>query len=307
MTNDVRGEPSSTSEPSSTEETSTRGAARTRAARAGRIDPDELARLEEERRFLLRSIADLEREYAAGDVDQQDYDALIEGYTARAAAVLRTIEQGRAALPPKTRPKRGAMVAWVAGTIVVAVLAGWLLARSSGQRVAGQEMTGGQPADEVAVALTEARTLLGQSDLAGAFERFQRVSELDPANAEARTYTAWILVLNTRFTDDETVVQTSLDTAIDAFARVTEDEPRYADAHCLYAVTAANFLPEPDLDTARAQGQRCLELNPPSDMEGLVTEFLAGLDSADTTGSTVPAGGTDAPSSTAESTATTAP
>lgn len=244
------------------------------------IDPDELARLEEERRFLLRSIADLEREYDAGDVEQDDYDELLAGYTARAAAVLRTIDEGRAALPPKQRTRPAVIAAWVVGTLVVAVLAGWLVARSSGQRMAGQEMTGGQPGDEVAVALTEARSLLGQGDYTGAFERFRRVSELDPGNAEARTYTAWILVLNTRFTDDPALVETSLDTALTAFAAVTADEPGYADAHCLFAVTAANFLPEPDLDTARVQGRLCLENDPPSDIEGLVREFLAGLDAS---------------------------
>ena len=61
------------------------------------MDPDELARLEEERRFLLRSITDLEREYEAGDVDDDDYQTLMDGYTARAAAVMRTIDDGRAA------------------------------------------------------------------------------------------------------------------------------------------------------------------------------------------------------------------
>ena len=37
------------------------------------LDPDALAALEEERDFLLRSLQDLEREYAAGDVDESDY------------------------------------------------------------------------------------------------------------------------------------------------------------------------------------------------------------------------------------------
>ena len=33
------------------------------------MNPDRLAELEEEQRFLLRSLSDLEREYEAGDVD----------------------------------------------------------------------------------------------------------------------------------------------------------------------------------------------------------------------------------------------
>jgi tetratricopeptide (TPR) repeat protein len=248
------------------------------------IDPDELARLEEERRFLLRSITDLEREFEAGDVDQADYETLKDGYTARAAAVLRSIDQGRSALPPKRRARPLAVAGWVVGVLVIAVVAGWLVARSSGQRVAGQTITGGQPADEVAVALTEARSLLGTGDYGGAFDRFRKVTELDPSNAEARTYTAWILVLNSRSLDDEATATASLDAALQTFDRVVTDEPTYADAHCLYAVTAANFLPEPDLDLARVQARACLDSNPPADMRGLVEGFLGRLE--DTSAST---------------------
>lgn len=149
-------------------------------------------------------------------------------------------------------------------------------------------MTGGQPADEVALALTEGRALLG-SDLAGAFERFKRVTEIDPDNAEARTYTAWILVQNSRLTDDPALIETSLDAALATFERVVTLEPGYADAHCLYAVTAARFLPEPDIDLARVQGQLCLDSNPPADMVGLVQSFVEGLGTEPGTVSTVTA------------------
>ena len=65
------------------------------------MNPDRLAELEEERRFLLRSMTDLEREHAAGDVDEVDYRELKDGYTVRAAATLREIDDGRRALPAK--------------------------------------------------------------------------------------------------------------------------------------------------------------------------------------------------------------
>ena len=52
------------------------------------MNPDDLAELEEERRFLLTSIRDLEREHEAGDVDEHDFTTLRDGYVARAAAVL---------------------------------------------------------------------------------------------------------------------------------------------------------------------------------------------------------------------------
>ena len=255
---------------------------------ASRVDLDELARLEEERRFLLRSLDDLEREYAAGDVDEDDYATLKDGYTARAAATLRAIDAGRAALPPARSAPRGRTLVWVVAALAFAAFAGWGLAQATGTRQPGETITGGQPADEVAIALTEARALMSGGDYGGAFERFQRVVEIEPDNAEARTYTAWILVLNTRLIDDPAVVETSLSTALTAFADIVADEPGYADAHCLYAVTAANFLAEPDLDLARAEGQRCLESDPPASMRGFVQEFLAGLDTSSVPPSTTP-------------------
>ena len=60
--------------------------------RPSRLDPDELAALEEQRDFLLRSITDLDQEHAAGDLEDGDYQSLKDDYTARAAEVLRAIE-----------------------------------------------------------------------------------------------------------------------------------------------------------------------------------------------------------------------
>jgi tetratricopeptide (TPR) repeat protein len=48
--------------------------------------------LEEERDFLLRSISDLDRELAANDLTASDHRRLRDGYTARAADVIRRLE-----------------------------------------------------------------------------------------------------------------------------------------------------------------------------------------------------------------------
>ena len=73
--------------------------------------------LEEQRDFLLRSLVDLDRERAAGDVDEHDYAVLKDDYTARAAAVLRAIEAGRTS--PATDPPRrfGRRVGIAAGVL----------------------------------------------------------------------------------------------------------------------------------------------------------------------------------------------
>ena len=62
------------------------------------VDIDALADLEEQRRFLLQSLKDLDRERDAGDIDEDDYCTLKDDYTARAAAVLHAIDQGKTGL-----------------------------------------------------------------------------------------------------------------------------------------------------------------------------------------------------------------
>lgn len=248
--------------------------------RAGPMNPDRLAELEEERRFLLRSLGDLEREQQFGDVSDDDYRTLQDGYTARAAIVLRQIDNGRAARAPQTRRRPGVVAAWVMGVLVVASLSGWLVARSSGQRLAGQTITGGQEIDTVTAKLAEARSLLGQDPQRTA-ELYREVLDLEPDNAEARTYTAWLLALSAGSASPETA-QLALDQATLSFQAVIADQPGYADAHCLFAVMAARILPEPDLDLARAQAESCLANNPPAEMAGLVQPFLDSLGPATT-------------------------
>lgn len=246
------------------------------------MNPDQLAELEEERRFLLRSLTDLERELEAGDVERDDYEVLRDGYTARAAAVMRQIDVGRAALPPARRTSRKVIAAWVVGVVAIASLTGWLVARSSGQRLAGQSMTGGAPVDEIAANLAQARSLLG-TDPYQAAQLYNKVTELDPDNAEARTYTAWLLALFSQSAQSADTQQLAVEQSKAGFAAVVVDHPDYADAHCLYAVASGRFYPEPDIELAKQQGELCLANDPPAEMRGLVQQFLDGLDAPPTT------------------------
>ena len=68
----------------------------------GALNPDRLAELEEQRDHLLASLRDLESEHDVGDLDDVDYGELKDDYTARAAAVLRQLDEGRAG-PGTTR------------------------------------------------------------------------------------------------------------------------------------------------------------------------------------------------------------
>jgi hypothetical protein len=246
------------------------------------MDPDRLAQLEEERRFLLRSLTDLERELEAGDVDRDDYEVLRDGYTARAAAVMRSIDDGRAAMPAKRRTSRRVVAAWVVGVVALASLSGLAVARSSGQRLEGQVMTGGAPIDEVASKLTRARGLLGTDPLQAA-QLYREVVEVDPGNAEARTYTAWLLAIFSQSATSPETAALAIEQSKASFEVVVAEHPEYADGHCLYAVAAVRFFPEPDVDLARRQGEQCLASNPTVEMRGLVQPFLDELASdADT-------------------------
>ncbi len=108
------------------------------AGRGGRLDPDALAALEEERDFLLRSIDDLERERDAGDLDEVDYQTLRDDYTARAAEVLHAIDEGRAAFDAERPPTSTTTRLVVIGAVVLfAVVAGALVMRTAGRRGSG--------------------------------------------------------------------------------------------------------------------------------------------------------------------------
>lgn len=238
------------------------------------MNPDQLAELEEQRRFLLRSITDLDREHEYGDVDDHDFETLRDGYTARAAAVLRAIEAGQAEIPSRRvrRPKVLAM--WIVGTILVASLAGWLVAHTSGQRLPGQSITGGLPGDEVALKLAEARQLLGVN-AQQAVTRYQQVLDIEPNNTEALTYLGWLVAQSGG---------ANAAAGAEFLRGAIKLDPTYADPHCFLAITSANFLQPPDIDTARTEAQACLADDPPSEMVGLVQSFIDKLGAPTTTG-----------------------
>ena len=235
------------------------------------MNPDRLAELEEERRFLLDSIRDLEREHEVGDVDDTDFTALRDGYVARAAAVMREIDDGRSALPPKPRRPWWRRLAVPAATLAVAVVLGVAVSQFAGQRLPGQTLTGGQPADEVTQLLAEARAALNPNDNSAALAGFQKVLEIEPENVEARTYLGWIIALNGQQAESDEQVQQG----IDLLRAAAELDDTYADPHCFIAVATARFLSVPDAEAATAAAQDCLDRNPPADMrpmvEGLIT------------------------------------
>jgi len=235
------------------------------------VDPDRLAELEDERRFLLRSLRDLDAELAAGDVDATDYATLRDGYTKRAADVLRSIEEGRAALPPQRsgRWKRNLLVAAI--VIVVAIGAGILVARAAGQRSPGQTITGGVGAADTATLLAQARTMFGV-DARQASDLYRQVLDDDPTNVEALTYQAWLIYVNSVSANDE-LRQQAVETARQQLTRAVQVDPNYADPHCFLAVFALRV--DGDAAASQAETDRCLQLDPPALIRGLMQQLTA--------------------------------
>jgi tetratricopeptide (TPR) repeat protein len=217
----------------------TEDATTTEAPPGPRLDPGALLTLEEERDFLLRSLEDLEREHAVGDVDATDYAALKDDYTARAAAVLRSLEQRRTAKAiAAPRRSRGRMLAWIGLIVVVAGLAGVLIAHASGTRGAGDSATG-DPLLDTRQLLSDAQTAAAGGDYAKSIDLYGKALDKQPGNVEALTYRGWSKLR----AGDAAGAATDIDAAIDL-------DPKYPDARVFRAVvyvTAGKF------DDAHAQ------------------------------------------------------
>lgn len=215
--------------------------------------PRTLVELEEERAFLLASLEDLERERAAGDVDDADYRRLRDAYTARAAAVLRAIDSARAATPEagpdagagaaeghtaaadsapappggvrrrRTAPRRALGVLAVAG---VAALAGALVASSAGERLPGDPSSGSITPTGTSADLERARRLSGEGRTLDAIKAYDAVLRREPRQPEALAYRGWLLRLAGRSANNRELVDRGL-----AFVqRAVAADPTYPDA-----------------------------------------------------------------------------
>ena len=258
------------------------------------MNPDQLAELEEERNFLLRSLVDLEREHAVGDVDDVDYHELREGYTVRAAAALRAIDDGRSTLPAKPTPnwKRRGLVA--GGLIASVALVWWALATWSAERKPGQEISGFDPRSEQQQLMAQARAIQFQSP-GDAAALYAQVLASDPENVEALTYRGWTLALDAVQTGGATGSDASADAsddvvaelrdAVDSLSKATDLDPTYPDPKCFLGIVNFRILRQPA--AAQPWVAACLAANPPADIRDLVQgmndEIAAALAEAPTT------------------------
>ncbi len=194
--------------------------------------------LEAERDFLLRSLDDLDANRAAGDIDDETYERLHADYTARAAAVIRSLRDGVDSRPEPAPTSNRRRFAIIGVLVVFAVLASVVLAAALGARLPGQTVTGNSQSagtgtqeanfrraverrpDDPQSHLAYARFLLGSNKPAAALKEYDATTRLDPKSAEAYAYGGWIVYL-AGLPDD---ALKRLDAAVAA-------DPAYSDAH----------------------------------------------------------------------------
>lgn len=200
--------------------------------------------LEDERDFLLRSLDDLDTEYGAGDLDPDDYRTLKDDYTARAAAVLRqlqridepdreeagTIDKDRgqdASRPrPGVRRSRWPLLLSIVGTLALAGGSGYLVTRTAGERLPGQQITDGieqSPRDR----LQQAVDLDNAGKLVEAAKLYDAVLAEDPENVVALARRGWVLGRSGRQAGSDELLQA----ALGYLDRATRIDPSFADAH----------------------------------------------------------------------------
>lgn len=239
------------------------------------LNPDEKARLEIERDFLLESLRDLDAEAAAGDIEPDDYATLKDSYIARTAGVLRQLDSQDV---PEQEVK-SPWILWTVVVLVIAVISGLLIARNGEDRLPGQTMTGGSGDGSVSSLLVQARTL-GMSDISRVLDIYAEVLSVEPDNVEALTYFGWFSVLSVVQSEPNEVVAQRLESGLLLLRQATINDPTYADAHCFLGIVFFRFLD--DAAAARPEIEECLAANPPAEVFTLVENLADEIAAAET-------------------------
>ena len=239
------------------------------------MTPERRDQLLEEREFLLTSLADLEREFAVGDVADDDYVSLKDSYTARAAIIIRELSDSE---QPKVRKRIGwRPFAWSALVVLLAITAGVVVARNTGERLPGQGMTGAIDDGSVSSLLVQARSM-GMADIPGVLDLYSRVLAVEPDNVEALTYFGWFTVLSSTQEADASAAATRLQNGMLLLRQATIADATYPDAHCFLGIAFFRFIDDPV--AAQPEMTACLDENPPAEVASMVQGLVTQIDDA---------------------------
>jgi hypothetical protein len=269
------------------------------------LEAMDLEQLEEERDHLLESIEDLDRERQQGELDEADYDKLRSDYTARAATVLRAIEQasaekgdGRLADPASdhtseasgptspegavqvgeaeaglSRKRRRRRWRWsvaaAAGVVTAgAVIAAFAIAGAVGSGT-GRASNPVPDSRSVARDLSAARLLSSKGDDGDALTIYDQILGVVPHQAEALAYRGWILRQAGVAAHDGRLLKagrSSIEASVAA-------DPTYPDARAFLGYI--RFEDDHDVAAAVTQFRQFLADHPPAQMVALTRTVVA--------------------------------
>ena len=273
---------------------------------------DDHDRLEREREFLLQSLDDLERERDKGAIDDASYERLHDDYTARAAAVIRSLEAGseEAAAPPRGPGLRRTLT--VAGIVTFGVLCAVALAAALGARLPGQTSSGKNVAgssssssgkaskgratvdarikrleaavaanpDDTASRLLLSRFLEARGDCPGAQTQYDAVVSREPGNAEALAQSGRLVYLTARAATktDPASVDGLVARSRDRLDAAVAADPENTNARFFRAIVLANEYGA--FQTAKSALQRYLVLAPQGQFADQARQLLAEVTNA---------------------------
>lgn len=211
----------------------------------------------------LRALEDLEAEYEAGDLDEADYLNLRDDYTVRVADAMRKLEGAAVPTAPEARSRVRRLGPLALGiALVFAVGAGWLLARSAGERGINDGLTGEIASNRQRV--FECQEIGVDGRIVESLQCFDEVLIDDPDNVEALTYRGWYVILTTssaQATGQDDEAGELLEVGRSYLDRAVEVDPGYPDARAFRSVL---FDRLGDQQAACAEVDALLALDPPS-------------------------------------------
>lgn len=175
-----------------------------------------------------------------------------------------------------TRSRTPRRLATAAAVVLVASGTGLLVARQSGERLAGQSLTGGIE-DSTASLLAQARASTF-ADPAAALALYAEVLALDPDQVEALTYRGWLVWLVARDAEDASLRDRAVAGVLADLERATVLDPAYPDAHCFLGIV--RFRHAADAAGAKVALDDCATRNPPSEVRSFVDAIRIEVDAA---------------------------
>jgi tetratricopeptide (TPR) repeat protein len=254
--------------------------------------------LEEERVSSLRSLRDLDDEWATGQLSDADFQALRREQQRRAVSVLRAIQArdgsgdmdgGLAELrdsrpaaesdepdPGKSRTVVSVVLAGVLLAVAIPALAAAVTSRAPGAPITGDAQTSPlaffeqrvrQHPGDLAARLDLAERYLQAGQAQDAIEQYLEALKIDPHNAEARATLGYVLF-----------VAGKPDKGLEQVDQALADDPNYADGLYYRGVILLNGLHRPNdaADAFRAYLDAAPFGSRRAEVEGLLARATAG-------------------------------